>query len=176
MYNKMEAFVGKRQIFGRATDVMDSDRLSSPPSKQFGRSPPFLLAATFVGAGGPAASATTTPVSPMSGTPGNNMPDSTGQKRRTTGNENLVDFVKDFNCEYLERAKAQEKYMHSWRSKVMTLDITREARIAQKDVEAFHMDKKMYVLEVERTRNLGNMTSVLLMLASSIDALTRFYV
>jgi hypothetical protein len=112
----------------------------------------------------------------MSGTPGDNMPGSTGRKRKTTGNENLVDFVKDFNCEYLERAKAQEKDMRSWRSKVMALDMAREARITQKDVEAFHMDKKMYELEVERTRNLGNMTSVLLMLASSMDALTRFYV
>jgi hypothetical protein len=155
---------------------VDSDRLSSPPSKQFGRSPPFLRAATFVGAGSPVASATTTPISPMSGTPGDNMPGSTGRKRKTTGNENLVDFVKDFNCEYLERAKAQEKDMRSWRSKVMALDMAREARITQKDVEAFHMDKKMYELEVERTRNLGNMTSVLLMLASSMDALTRFYV
>ena len=38
------------------------------------------------------------------------------------------------------------------------------------------MDKKLYDLEVERTRNLGNMTSALLMLASSMDALTRFCV
>jgi hypothetical protein len=176
MYNEMEAFVGKRQIFGRATDVVDSDRLSSPPSKQFGRSPPSLRAATFVGAGSPAASATTTPVPPMSGTPGDDMPDSTGRKRKTTGNENLVDFVKDFNCEYLAQAKAQEKDMRSWRSKVMALDMAWEAQIAQKNVEAFHMDKKMYELEVERTRNLGNMTSALPMLASSMDALTRFYV
>ena len=34
------------------------------------------------------------------------------------------------------------------------------------------MDKKLYDLEVERTRNLGSMTSALLMLASSMDALT----
>ena len=36
------------------------------------------------------------------------------------------------------------------------------------------MDKKLYELEVERTRNLGNITSALLMLASSMDALTRY--
>ena len=58
----------------------------------------------------------------------------------------------------------------------MAFDMARESRIAQKEVESFHMDKKMYELEVERTRNLGNMTSALLMLASSMDALTRFYV
>lgn len=36
------------------------------------------------------------------------------------------------------------------------------------------MNQKFYELEVERTRNLGNMTSALLMLASSMDTLTRF--
>ena len=97
----------------------------------------------------------------MSNTPGDDMPRSTGRKRKATGNENLVDYVKDFNCEYLARAEAQEKDKQSWRSEIMALDIAREARIAQKDVEAFHMDKKMYELEVERTRNLGNMTSVI---------------
>ena len=36
-----------------------------------------------------------------------------------------------------------------------------------------NMDHKLYELEVERTKNLGNMTSALLMLASFMDALTR---
>ena len=31
IYNEMESFVGKRQIFGRATDVVDSDCMGSPP-------------------------------------------------------------------------------------------------------------------------------------------------
>jgi hypothetical protein len=35
------------------------------------------------------------------------------------------------------------------------------------------MEQKLYVLEAERTKNLGNMTSALLMMASSMDALTR---
>lgn len=58
----------------------------------------------------------------------------------------------------------------------MVLDIARETRIAHKEAEASNMDKKLYELEVERTKNLGNMTSALLMLASSMDALTRFCV
>lgn len=58
----------------------------------------------------------------------------------------------------------------------MTLDMARETRIAHKDAEAFNMDKKLYELEVKRTKNLGNMTSALLMLASSMDALTMFCV
>lgn len=37
------------------------------------------------------------------------------------------------------------------------------------------MDHKMYELEVERTKNLGNIIGVLLMLASFMDALTRSY-
>lgn len=52
--------------------------------------------------------------------------------------------------------------------------MAREARIAQKEMEAFYMDKKLYDLEVERTQNVGNMTSALLMLASSMNALSRF--
>ena len=39
MYNEMKIFVGKRQIFGHASDVVDSDCLGSPPTKTFGRSP-----------------------------------------------------------------------------------------------------------------------------------------
>ena len=106
MYNKMEAFVGKRQIFGRATDVVDSDRLSSPPSKHFGRSPPSPRAAAFAAANSPATSATTTPVSPLSGTLGDNIPGSTGRKRKSMGSENLVEYVKDFNSEYIARVEA----------------------------------------------------------------------
>jgi hypothetical protein len=171
----MENFVGKRQIFCRAADVVDSDRLSSPPAKTFGRSPPSPRAATSVPAGSLAASATTAPASPMVGTPGDDLPRSTGRKRKAVCNENLVDFVKDFNYDYLARVESQEREKRSWRNDVMALDMARESRIAQKDAEVVSMDKKLYELEVERTKNLGNMTSALLMLATSMDALTRFY-
>ena len=176
MYNEMESFVGKRQIFGRASDVVDSDRLGTPPVKNFGRSPPSPRCAAFVGAGSPATSATTTPPSPTLGTPGDDLAGSTGRKRKAVGNDNLVDFVKDFNYDYLSRVEAQERDKRSWRTEVMALDIAREARIAQKEVESSSMDKKIYELEVERTKNLGNMTTALLMLATSMDALTRFCV
>ena len=36
------------------------------------------------------------------------------------------------------------------------------------------MDQNFYELEVESTKNHGNMTSALLMLASSMDTLTRY--
>ena len=39
MYIDMEGFVGKRQIFGRSSDVVDSDRVSQPAPSNFGRSP-----------------------------------------------------------------------------------------------------------------------------------------
>lgn len=176
MYTEMENFVGKRQIFGRVADVVDSDRLSSPPNKTFGRSPPSPRTAASVGAGSPTSSATTAPVTPPTvGTPGDDLPGSTGRKRKAVGSDNLVDFVKDFNYDYLARVESQERDKKTWRSDVMALDIARESRIAQKDADAFDMDKKLYELEVERTKNLGNMTSALLMLATSMDALTRLF-
>jgi hypothetical protein len=174
MYTEMENFVGKRQIFGRATDVVDSDRLASQPPKQFGRSPPSPHAPAFAGTGSPATSSTTAPTPPTSAMPGDDIPGSTGRKRKSAGTDNLVDFVKDFNYEYLSRVEAQERDRRSWRSEAMALDTAREARIAHKDAQTFGMDNKLYELEVERTRNLGNMTSALLMLASSMDTLTRF--
>ena len=57
---------------------------------------------------------------------------------------------------------------------MLAFDMAREARIAHKEMEIINMDKKLFELEVERTKNLGDMTSALLMLASSMDALTRF--
>ena len=176
MYNKMESFVGKRQIFGRTSDVIDFDRLGSAATKTFARSPPSPRGPAHAAANSPATSATTASVSPTEGTPGDDIPGSTGRKRKSAGGDSLVDFVKDFNFDYLARVEAQDKDRRSWRGEVMALDIARETRIANKEAEAFNMDKKLYELEVERTRNLGNMTSALLMLASSMDALTRFCV
>ena len=175
MYNEMDNFVGKRQIFGRASDVVDSDRLGSAATKTFGRSPPpSPRGPAYVAATSPTTSATTAPMSLAAGTPGDDIPGSTGRKRKAVGSDNLVDFVKDFNYEYLARVEAQDKDKRYWRGEVMALDIARETRIANKEAEAFYMDKKLYELEVERTRNLGNMTSALFMLASSMDVLTRF--
>jgi hypothetical protein len=90
------------------------------------------------------------------------------------GADNLVDFIKDFNFEYLARVQAQDNDRQAWRSDMLAFDRAREARIAQKEMDVINMDKKLYELEVERTRNLGNMTTTLLMLASSMDALSRF--
>ena len=72
--------------------------------------------------------------------------------------------------------EAQDKDRRSWRSDQLAFDTAREARLAQKETDALHMDNKMFDLEVERTRNLGNMTTALMMLASSMDALTRSYI
>lgn len=56
---------------------------------------------------------------------------------------------------------------------MLAFDKAKEARIAHKETKITSMDKKIYELEVQRTKNLGNMISALLMLASSMDALTR---
>ena len=122
----------------------------------------------------PVVSVTPASGSPSTGTPGDDAPGSTGRKRKAVGNDNLVDFVKDFNFEYLARVEAQAKDKQAWRSDMLAFDRAREARIAQKETEVINMDHKLYEFEVERTRNLGNMTSALLMLASSMDALTRY--
>jgi hypothetical protein len=174
MYVEMEGFIGKRQIFGRAADVVDSDRPTPPAARSFGRSPPTPRVSSAANPTSPASSAAPVPHSPKSGIPGDDTPGSTGRKRKATGNDNLVDFVKDFNYDYLARVEAQDTDKRSWRTQVFAFDTAREARIAQKEAHSAHMDDKLYDLEVERTKNLGNMTSALLMLASSMDALTRF--
>jgi hypothetical protein len=110
------------------------------------------------------------------GTPGDDTPGSTGRKRKATGTDNLVDFVKDFNFEYLSRVEAQDKDKQAWRSDMLAFDRAREERLALKDTTFINMDQKLYELEVKRTKNLGNMTTALLMLATSMDALTRYCV
>ena len=174
MYSNMESFVGKRQIFGRSTEAIDSDRPAAPVRRNFvrGSSTPFVPVAAD--ADSPATSTTTTPTSTTQGTPGDDTPGSTGRKRKSSGTDNLVDFVKDFNFDYLARVEAQDKDKRLWRSDVMAFDTAREARIAKKDAENASMELKLYELEAERTKNLGNMTSALLMMASSMDALTRY--
>ena len=109
MYVEMEAFVGKRQIFGRATDVVDSDRVAAPNGRHFGRSTPIPRAQCFGGVGSPIPATTTASESPTGGTPGDDTPGSTGRKRKAVGTDNLVDFVKDFNFEHLVRVEAQDK-------------------------------------------------------------------
>ena len=174
MYVEMEGFVGRRQIFGRATDVVDSDRPAPPVARSFGRATPSPHVRVSGGVGSPSVSAAITSESPTGGTPGDDTPGSTGRKRKAVGSDNLVDFVKDFNFEYLVCVETQEKDKRAWRSDILAFDTAREARLAKKDEEVISMDKKLYELEVERTRNLGNIISALLMLASSMDALTRY--
>lgn len=91
------------------------------------------------------------------------------------GTDNLVDFVKDFNHEYLARVEAQDSEKRTWRTDVLAFDTAREARIAQKESQAASMEQKFYELEVERTKNLGSMTAALLMMATSMATLTRFF-
>lgn len=174
MYIEMEGFVGKRQIFGKPTDVVDSDRPAAPARRPFGRSPPAPFLPSAAPACSPTTSATTTPISTTQTTPGDDTPGSTGRKRKSSSTDNMVEFVRDFNSDYLVRMEAQDKDKRMWRSDIMAFDAAREARIAKKDAETFNMECKLYELEAERTKNLGNMTTALLMLASSMDSLTRF--
>jgi hypothetical protein len=109
MYVEMEGFVGKRQIFGHVADVVDTDRVVPPVARHFGRSPPTPRGGGGGGMGSPVGSASTASESPSACTPGDDTPGSTGQNRKAAGTENLVDFVKDFNFEYLAREEAHDK-------------------------------------------------------------------
>ena len=173
MYSEMETFVGKRQIFGRSSEAVDSDRNAAPPRRAFGRGSPVASVPACIAVGSPASSTTTIPNTASARTPGDDTPGSTGRKKKVSGTDNLVDFVKDFNYEYMARAETQEKDKRVWRSNVMALDTAQEARIARRYAKSLNMEHKLYELEAERTKNLENMTSVLLMMASSMDALTR---
>ena len=176
IYAEMEAFVGRRQIFRRAADVVDSDRLAPPVARHFGRSTPASREPSFVGVESLSPSTTAASESPQACTPGNETPGSTGRKRKAVGTDNLVDFVKDFNHEYLARVEVQDTEKRAWRNDVLAFDTAREARLTHKETQAADMDHKLYELEVEKTRNLGNMTTALLMLDSSMDTLTRYVI
>lgn len=173
MYMEMEGFVGRRQIFGRTPDGVDSDRVGPPLPRQSRRTATPSRDPPFTGEGSPSPSPTAASGSPTSGTPGHNTPGSTGRKRKSSGTDNLVDFVKDFNHEYLARVEAQDTHKRTWRTDMLAFDTAREARISQKETQAASMEQKFYELEAERTKNMGNMTGALLMLAKSMDSLTR---
>ena len=81
MYIEMEGFVGRRQIFGRVADVVDSDRVAPPVARQFGRSSPSTREASFVGVESFVASTTAASESPTTATPGHDTPGSTGRKK-----------------------------------------------------------------------------------------------
>ena len=81
--------------------------------------------------------------------------------------------MKDFNHEYLAYIDVQDAEKRTWRTDVLAFDTVREARLTRKESQAVDMEQKFYDLEVERTRNLENITTALLMLATSIDTLTR---
>ena len=174
MYMEMEGFVGRRQIFGRQADVVDSDRPAPPATRPARRTTPTSREPPSAREGSPSPSPTGASGSPEFTTPGHNTPGSTGRKRKAVGSDNLVDFVKDFNHEYLSRVEAQDTDKRAWRTDMLAFDKAREARISQKESQSASMEQKFYELEVERTKNMGNMTGALLMLASSMDALTRF--
>ena len=132
VYIEMEGFVGKTQIFGRATDVVDSDRVAPPVARYFVRSPPIPRPRSDVGVGSPITNAMTASESPTHGTPGDDTPGSTGCKRKAVGTDNLVNFVKDLNYEYLTCVEAQDKDKRAWRSEVLAFDTARETRLYKK--------------------------------------------
>ena len=133
MYIEMKGFIGKKQIFGRATDMVESDRVAPSETRQFVCSPPIPRVCPTVGVGNPITSATTASESPTRTTPGDDTLGSTGRKRNALDTDNLVDFVKDINYEYLARVEGQDKDKRAWRSEILAFDTARETIIAQKE-------------------------------------------
>ena len=60
MYTEMEGFVGRRQIFGRATDDVDSDRPAPPVPRSFCHSTLTSHGPSSIGVESPIASTTAT--------------------------------------------------------------------------------------------------------------------
>lgn len=109
--------------------MVDSDRTPALTGRHFVRSSPAPRDPIVAPSGSPIASATDASESPTATTPGHDMLGSTGRKRKAAGTDNLVDFVKDFNHEYLARVEAQDFEKRAWRTNVMALDTARESRL-----------------------------------------------
>lgn len=136
-------------------DLVNFDRLTPPVARHFGRSL-HTPRALYVGIESLATSnAATTPESSIERTPRDNTLGSISRKRKVVGTDSLVDFVKEFNYEYLARAETQNKNKRVWRTEVLALDMVREVKIAQNEAQIVNMDQFFYELKVEKTKNLG---------------------
>lgn len=118
MYNDMEGFVGKRKNFSRASIVMDCNRLELPVLRHFEHSPPTPCVPPPFVVGSLAMASVHMSQTPTERTPGNDMPGNTGSKRKSSGTDNLVGFVKNVNYDSLACAEAQERDKHAWRNEV----------------------------------------------------------
>lgn len=96
MYNDMNGFVGKGQIFGHALDVVDSDCLDPPFPRHFGRSLPTPRVPLPFVMGSPTISSAHTSETPTEGMMGDDHPGNTGRKRKSFGTNNLVDSFAGF--------------------------------------------------------------------------------
>ena len=85
VYTEMKRFFGYKPFFGRATDVVDTDRLTPPVARHFGCSPPTPRVFSCVGIENSATSAETASKSRTVGIPRDDMPGSTGRKSKAMG-------------------------------------------------------------------------------------------
>lgn len=142
MFNEIKKFVGRRHIFTCGMDVVDSGRVLPSVPRQFGRSLAYPHPTPMVELGSPLMLTPTLNANAWSSTIGSKKPSdttsgdytsrSTGHKRRMVGIDNLVDFIKDFNHDYISRVKVQDRDKRLWRSKVLAFDHACEEWLAQK--------------------------------------------
>jgi hypothetical protein len=201
MYNGLDSWYGQRPIHS-AMNVVDTHRIAPTVPNRIGRgattsAPKMQPLGAVSNADSPSATTPSAPGTRSSTTP-SKSPDNTtlvdrplsssGRKRKNCGTDNLIDFVKDFHHDHMARVEVQEVEKRPSRSNIPAPETKREARVAVKEttsiismeerlyeleVRKTRMEERLYELEAQKTANMGNMTSALLMMASSMQTLTR---
>ena len=96
MYTEMEGFVGRRQIFGRATDDVDSDRPAPSVPRSFRHSTPTSHGPSSIGVESPIASTTAASQSPTTATAWKRHTGVNWQEEESHGHRQLGGFCEGF--------------------------------------------------------------------------------
>ena len=91
-----------------------------------------------------------------------------GRERKT-----MVDFVMDFNNDYLDRVNVEERGKRPWREGVLALGAAHKGCKALQEATSSNMDKMLHELEVQKMAYMGIMTNAFIKMAPSIHELTR---
>ena len=200
MYNGLDSWYGQRTIYS-ALNVVDADCVAPTVPGKSGRGATtsvhrFQCLGAVANADSPSAttpsaagtrSSTTPSQSPGNTNPGGGPLGSSGRKRKNCGTDNLIDFGKDFHHDNMARVEMQEVEKRPCKSNIPVPNALREGKVVVKETTSRSMEERVYELEVSKTRieerlyeldvqktaNMGNMTSALLMMASSMQTLTR---
>lgn len=202
MYKGLDSWYGQRPSYS-AMHVVDTQRIVPAVPNRFERgattSAPKMQplgagsnadspSATTPSPSAPGTRSSTTPSQSRDSTTSGDRPvSSSGCKRKQCDTDNPIDFVKDFHDDHMVRVEVQEVEKRPSRFHIPSPDSKREARVVVKETTSTSMEERLYELELRKTRmeerlneleahktvNMRNMTSAMLMMASSIQILTR---